>query len=164
MREQLRLQLIAAVCSDVSPFVRHFAPPRIPSVRITYSRPRFPIVFQEDAGTDRPASSSVTNSTMACTSAIAETATYFIKMDTAVLVSVTRFDLYPALQFAFMTGDIFDFPNKILRCTAPAKLFDATPVLFPKRRSCLSLLLNPSLDSQRALFQEYSSSANCYYL
>lgn len=97
MREQLRLQLIAVVYFDVSPFVRHFAPPQIPSVRITYSRPRFLIVFQEDAGTDRPANSSVTNSTMACTSATAGMAIYFIKMDTAVLVSVTRFNLYPAL-------------------------------------------------------------------
>lgn len=122
-REQLRLQLIAAVYSDVSPFVRHFAPPRIPSARITYSRPRFPTVFQEDAGTDRPASSSATNSTTACTSATAGTATYFIKMDTAAPVSVTRFNPYPALQFAFMAADIFDFPNKILRCANAGETF-----------------------------------------
>lgn len=161
----MRLQLIAAVYSDVSPFVRHFAPPRIPSARITYSRPHFPTVFQEDAGTDRPASSSATNSTTACTNATAGTATYFIKMDTAAPVSVTRFDPYPALQFAFMTGNIFDFPNKILHYAMPPKLFDATPVLFPeRRRSRLPLLLNLSLDSRRVLFQEYPSSADCYYL
>lgn len=150
------------------PFVRHFAPPRIPSARITYSRPRFPTVFQEDAGTDRPASSSATNFMTACTSATAGTATYFIKMDTAAPVSVwLRFDLYPALQFAFMAGNIFDFPNKILRRAMHAgeTFWCYATVLFPKRRcSCLPLLLNLSLDSRRVLFQEYPSSAGCYYL
>lgn len=92
---------------------RHFAPLRTPSTRITCSHPCFPYVFQEDAGTDRRASSSATNSTTACTSVTAETATYFIKMDIAAPVSASRFDSYPALQFAFMAGDIFDFPNKI---------------------------------------------------
>jgi len=61
-------------------------------------------VFQGDAGTDRHVSSSATSSTMACTSATAGTVTYFIKMATAAPVSVSRFDPYPALQFAFTAG------------------------------------------------------------
>lgn len=46
-------------------------------------------------------------------------------MDTVAPVSVcvrmrvNRFDPYPALQFAFMAGDIFDIPNKISHRAEP---------------------------------------------
>lgn len=159
MREQLRLQLAAT--SSVPMFSlcpRHFASLRTPSTRITCSRPCFPYVFQEDAGMDRHASSSVMNSTTACTSATAETATYFIKMDTAAPVSVSRFGLYLALQFAFMTGDIFDFPNKISHRAGLGETFDAASALFPTRR--VSDRRIPPFDFRRVIKNEFYSESN----
>lgn len=48
-------------------------------------------------------------------------------------VCVNTFDPYPALQFAFMAGDIFDFRNKISRRAEPTNFLTAF-LLFLKHR------------------------------
>lgn len=82
----------SCVCnSPPSPISMLFLCSRLRNSLDTHNFAHVPVslaVFQEDAGTDRHASSSATNFTTACTSASARTATYFIKMDTAAPVSV----------------------------------------------------------------------------
>lgn len=65
--------------------------------------------FQEDAVTGLRASSSATNFTMGCTSAIARTATFFIKMDTAAPVSWS-WNLPPAYLSSRSSRVSPDFP------------------------------------------------------
>lgn len=88
---------------------RHSARVQVSSLSLTECRSFS--AFQGDAATGLRASNSATNFTMGCTSAIARTATFFIKMDTAAPVSWFRnlpSWLYPSSRFSRIV--LPDFP------------------------------------------------------
>lgn len=120
--EQLYLQLAAT--SSILMFrlcPRHFALLRTPSTRITFL---FPLCVSGRCGHGSP-----------CEQLCYELHDGMYECDcrdgyilhkngySCAGECVSRFDPYPALQFAFMAGDIFDFPNKISHRAAPGETF-----------------------------------------
>lgn len=84
-------------------------------------------------------------------------------------VCVNRFDPYPALQFAFMADDIFDFRNKISRRAGPTNFLTAF-LLFSKHRLLpvtgpLKIFrLIPEYSYIKSFVSRLASNTSCYCL